>query len=1149
MGTRTVIYGHAYDGKHQDALNACLAYIRRNEGDHCLYLVRSDVRVQQLRSHMLREWGGCFHIPVATLPDQIVRLYRQAVGARRMIGSLEQRLLLETIFRQRVAESGTQFCFHRFSEHPGMLRNVLDFIITARREGIATPQQLDERFRRCSARRRDVYAELRRLAQMYAARLDDMRVIDETGIFLAMARRAEADDIGLRPFVSEPELLVLEGYYALTPPEQQIFSALCRRFERTVVTLDTVQNPYAPTTEPAKPFRIFEDLLAYIRASGFSVQSGRATRYADDDDARLRCVDGLFGSGTDGPASQASWHDAAEFLTLTTYRHKAEEVTAIAREIKRLAQEQPDLALREIGVTFPVVEQYETLIAEIFPLYGIPYVMTKGRALHASPVVVTILRVLEVVAQDYDRAAMSKLLMSPFAAFAGASGAAPAVLDADHFPALETLARMHGVVRGKTAWIDLLKAYEEDARRQQPESPERSADTLDEDHILRPGLLPVLSEFFAVMSRLESAAPLPVAEWIERLRECILRLQIPHRCLQAPDRGLREQHAAAFRGIMTVLATLREHAPAGARYSLQGVSDLLRRAVQQETYRAGEPLDDGVWIMGHLDTRHVQCAYLFFGGLIERDFPGRAEPNIFLSEQDAELFGLPTYAARVRETDHLFYANLLNATRRVYLSHPAREGDTDLLPAVYIDHIQRWKRDHAVSHDDAEHDHGPAITDQTGVSSDEAYTFTELIALLGMEQGRRERLSSRSQAMFAWLLAERGQSWTRGFVQGVAAHLAPTSGELGPFDGMITGAWGQRTMRRRYARHRFSASEFDLYARCPIRFLFERVLKVQPLREWSQEIERPEIGTLLHRIAFRFYAEPPERRPAGREGNVDVAFLQARADSAAWLRRAKSRLLDIVREELGACSYAGVFWERFSRTLLAGLSEDNGVKGKAAGIFSGFADQEAAADDGLLPWFVNANFGMPAEYQDAEAYALSETPLQISGPDAQGRERSVAIRGQIDRIDVERAVKGDVQHAVVYDYKTGKPQSIKKIHEGVSFQLPIYALAAQEFLGPKYAVTAAGYYQLDAPDTVGKTTYFGSKSARGYLRGKPRGLLENDDEFHQALEACKQHVIRIAEAIRIGRFHPSTLGPQHAGCSYCPYQRICRVDHQRMQAL
>ena len=272
MGTVTVVYGHAYDGKHQEALETCLNYIRRNAGDCCLYLVRSDVRVRQLRAQVLHEAGGCFQFPVVTLPDQIKRLYRQSLGARREISGLEQALLIENIFRQRATEAGSRFCFQRFSEQRGILKKVQDFLNMTRRYGIVTPQQFEERFRQCSPRRRALYDELCHILRLYTSRLDDGRVIDETGIFLEVARRAESETLELRPFVTSPEFLALEGYYELTLPEQQIFSALCRQFERTIMTIDTELNPYtAPPTTP-KPFRIFHELNHYIQRSGFSVQ-------------------------------------------------------------------------------------------------------------------------------------------------------------------------------------------------------------------------------------------------------------------------------------------------------------------------------------------------------------------------------------------------------------------------------------------------------------------------------------------------------------------------------------------------------------------------------------------------------------------------------------------------------------------------------------------------------------------------------------------------------------------------------------------------------------------------------------------------------------------------------------------------------------
>lgn len=1183
MGTVTVIYGHAYDGKQTEALETCLNFIRRNQGGHCLYLVRSDVRVQQLRSQVLNELGGYFHFPVTTLPDLIKRLYRQSLGSRREIGALEQALLIEDIFRQRIAEAGSQFCFQRFTEQRGIIKKVQDFLSTTRRHGIVTPQQAEERFRQCSPRRRALYAEITRIMALYTARLDELRVIDETGIFLEMAHQAESGELDIGPWASSPELLVLEGYYELTLPEQQIFSALCNQFEQCVMTIDTPLNPYSPqdTLTTPKPFRIFQELVRYIQHSGFSVQQSPRLSISTEHNARLRLVNGIFNTSvqdgkkiptniTPGQQSEEAFPDP-DFFTVTTYRNKTEEVTAIAREIKRLFRQQSGIALRDIGVTFPIVEQYEHLIYEIFPLFGIPFTMVQGRSLAASPVVITIFRLLEVVLEDYGREALSTLLTSPFVAFARATPADEAFsLDAENVLFLDSLARLQGIVNDKAAWQEklgqfyetLLEQYEnmsarendfrENDVRENGEDDSREPDTTlphDEMLALLTDILPTLSELFEELSAFETGTPYPVADWIEMLRQRITRFQIPQSILKAPDRKIRETDAAAFRGFLKVLEALQRQTPASRRLSLEEFYDLLRRAVQPEIYYAPELVEDAVWIMGHVDTRHVQFQYLFFGGLVERDFPGKTKPNIFLSEQETELFGLPTYASQVQETDHLFYANLLNATQHLYLSHPAQEGDTDLLKAVYLENILRWKNAHADS--GVGEGESKAGRNASAPKLEEIYTYSELLQWLGAARVQPDSDPKVIDAMLRWLVAQRGGLWGQSFVRGIQMYAARNAEEFSVFDGMLTSAWAQRVLHRRYDRHLYSASEFDLYARCPIRFWFERILRLAPLQEMPQDISSQEIGSLLHRIVYRFYAESPETQLHQREGNVDVAFLHRKADKAAWLQEAKTRLRQIIREELEAYDYSGVFWEHFTAMLLAGLETetlDRGSNDQRIGLFSAFLEQEITDDDVMLPWFVHANFGLPESSQHDDGYLLSGSPLWISVQNGKERTVAVTVCGQIDRIDVERETEADVRRVVVYDYKTGTPPSIKKIREGVSFQLPLYLLAVQEFLGAKYQVVAGGYYQLKSPTEVGRKSYLSSKESARYLNGSPRGLLETHAEFHQILEQCKDRVMHVAKAIRNGYFHPTTSGPQEAGCSYCPYQQICRVDHQRMKA-
>ena len=188
MSVVTVYYGPADDGKHEETFRRCLDKIRRHEGHTCVYLVRSDVRVRQLRDLTLQELSGCFHFPVRTFPDFLRQLYRKLSETRRILTDLEQKILIEAILTDREKTSGRHFYFKHFREHPGIIIKIKDFISGIRRIGVSSPQELTEKLSSCQGRQGAVLEELLNVFFLYCKRLKEINALDETGIFLELAR-------------------------------------------------------------------------------------------------------------------------------------------------------------------------------------------------------------------------------------------------------------------------------------------------------------------------------------------------------------------------------------------------------------------------------------------------------------------------------------------------------------------------------------------------------------------------------------------------------------------------------------------------------------------------------------------------------------------------------------------------------------------------------------------------------------------------------------------------------------------------------------------------------------------------------------------------------------------------------------------------
>jgi len=198
-----------------------------------------------------------------------------------------------------------------------------------------------------------------------------------------------------------------------------------------------------------------------------------------------------------------------------------------------------------------------------------------------------------------------------------------------------------------------------------------------------------------------------------------------------------------------------------------------------------------------------------------------------------------------------------------------------------------------------------------------------------------------------------------------------------------------------------SATRLEVYAKCPRRFLYDRVLQVseRSLPEEIWQMEPPERGTLVHTILEEYLVE----RLAGAP-------------------RSLARLLAVAETQFTAAEGRGLVGKALLwRMDKAAIRRD----------LARFHDEEGD----LEPLAAELEFGTGV---DGAGPAVTVT--LDSG-------REVRFKGKADRVD--RARSGEL---VVSDYKTGKQTMLTGLKKdpvagGRLLQLPIYAIAARARFG------------------------------------------------------------------------------------------------------
>ncbi len=234
--------------------------------------------------------------------------------------------------------------------------------------------------------------------EKYKGALDSKGFVDEDDALILSAETARE--------AAGPEVLVLDGFYEVTPAEFLLIRSLIEKAARTIVSV--------PVSGP-------DDDLTY-------------------------CYSHFIEECFDVRAVTLPPGDAAAGLRYYPAASREEELEAIARHIKSSFVSGRLEELQDVYVSFPELSQYRAMAERVMRRYGVPFNIATAAPLSSKRPYTDILSLLEAVSDDFPRLATARVLTSPhFRSIPGTvRNAVPAIaLDA-------------GTIRGRAAWLGAL---------------------------------------------------------------------------------------------------------------------------------------------------------------------------------------------------------------------------------------------------------------------------------------------------------------------------------------------------------------------------------------------------------------------------------------------------------------------------------------------------------------------------------------------------------------------------------------------------------------------------------------------------------------------------------------------------------------------
>ncbi|MCK9419229.1 MAG: PD-(D/E)XK nuclease family protein [Nitrospirae bacterium] len=285
----------------------------------------------------------------------------------------------------------------------------------------------------------------------------------------------------------------------------------------------------------------------------------------------------------------------------------------------------------------------------------------------------------------------------------------------------------------------------------------------------------------------------------------------------------------------------------------------------------------------------------------------------------------------------------------------------------------------------------------------------------------------------------------------------------------------------------FRVTELDAYINCPYDYYITMVLGIEPLEEVTGDISPMDRGSKVHSILRNFYLS----------WNTAVTR-ETRDDALALLRKLADSAFD---------KEADTFRNRREKELFISVMAER------------FLDSEEAFwKQGMKPACLE---------QKIERYRVV-----LSNGEA------IELSAKIDRIDVDE--NGDF---IVVDYKTGAYPSPKMNPEQDIFQLPVYAVMAQQALqdkGPRLKRSIGlAYYDLAGKNKgLARDVVLFNKNIRDdHLMTKPKASPKNAEEYESILKQSMDKARKAVEGILAGDFAAKPRDENK--CRYCPNEILC----------
>jgi ATP-dependent helicase/nuclease subunit B len=958
------------------------------------------------------------------------------------------------------------------------------------------------------------------------------------------------------PFIPAGQAIILFEFFDFKIPEIEFLTALGKFSNPVGIYLDFDENN-------GPLFGNFIDLVLAFKNRGFlTISIPESVDFATEQKPSIFLKKYLFNNFKHKVMPRLS-----DFIKIIETENRFAEAKEIARLCNYLIQVR-NFKPSEICIVTKNPSKYVPIFREVFAIEQVPVNITERFKLSTSPLVISILAVLDVVAKNFRFQDLRKALQSFYFRFEtiDETTGETCSVNIDNF--LEAAIRMKLIGGfGKEYYlirfanrIDSLKTRLQ--QLQQTLNPDEM-EIQETSYILNLFIkaertLKVLLSYFDFHN-----GKYTIKEFQDLVeRRIIKRFGVYAVLKQVIDKALTEvrfmdiasrisrfeeierdsRALACFLKVLDEFTFIHSQRFGNRKFSLDELVELLKVTIYDEKFQISRKPNYGVTITTIEQTRGVPFKVMILCGAVDGEIPNRYNPEQFLGKK------LGRTERRHFENERLeFYYFLANAPmlldnmeKLIYIFYPKSDAKKEFVRSPFINYL----------------------LDIIGLPEKEVcykIPYTHFAAPSDLDLEWRQYFTT--QELKA--MREFGQ----GAINGSLSHKHYGIPFLDRYDfnrfNHLELTNSTKSLLDSLTKEPISVSFLEDYRKCPYKFFVSRILKVwQPISEIEIFLNNLEKGQILHSIASNFYKDLVKQQLASGITDFTLSIDDAKfAPAFLDVSEKKQYEQQIERITLQILSN----FESFANFFEVDKERFIGTTGERSGYIRQWLNYELQRRDlCYLPTIFELGFGFRHHNSLPPIPVFSENGVEL-----------FRFRGKIDRIDICETTDettGDKQvEALIIDYKLTESECKNKntVMKGESFQMPFYAYALryifQNYIKANLSKISLAYQIFDfkkkpnsnkkdylwnykifyiAPNSilskeVSKPTgrAIGEKEAednRGEIQ-KTNGEDKLDELINVAIINSKDIIQSVTQKMDF------PVKPEGRICDYCDYSTICKI--------